>query len=215
MHRILIYDPDGKMRDFSADGQIYLKNSAEDALVFIKTCAPSAVAVCVETEREKTERFIRSAKISADIPVIAFAGEEDALFFYGMGADAVFLGKGKDLFLYEVERLLKKKEGSADRMEIRKGDLFVSLSSYKCIVLNREIKMPRKELEILFLLASSPDKAFSRNEILDEVWGVDYIGDPRTVDVHILRIRKKIKGSSAEIKTVTRAGYMFSCSDEF
>ncbi len=210
MQRILVYDPQGKLDgNFKSDGQIYIKNRAEDALVFLKTCAPSAVAVLTETEREKNERFIRSVKMSADVPVVAICIEEDALSFYNMGADAVFLGKKKELFLYETERLLRKRELSGDKMEIRQNDLFVSLSAYKCMVGEREIKMPRKEIEILFLLASSPDKVFSRDEILDEVWGVDYIGDPRTVDVHILRIRGKIKDSACKVKTISRAGYKF------
>jgi DNA-binding response OmpR family regulator len=211
MQRILIYDPQGKLKDsFKSDGQIFIKNRVEDALVFLKTCAPSAVAVLTETEREKVERVIRSIKMSADVPVISICSEEDALSFYNMGADAVFLGKGKELFLYETERLLKHRELLNERMEIRQKDLFVSLSAYKCMVGEKEIKMPRKELEILFLLASSPDKVFSRDEILDEVWGTYYIGDPRTVDVHILRIRNKIKDSICNINTVNRAGYKFT-----
>ena len=214
MQSILIYDPLEKLGgEFRSDGRIYIKNRAEDALVFLKTCAPSAVAVVTEITREKAERFIRSVKMTADVPVLAICSEEDALLFYNMGADTVFLGKGKELFLFETERLLSNKELSGDKIEIRYKDLFVSLSAYKCLVGENEVKMPRKELETLFFLASSPEKVFSRDEILDEVWGVDYIGDPRTVDVHILRIRSKIASSGCSIKTINRAGYMFSCAD--
>ena len=89
--------------------------------------------------------------------------------------------------------------------------LVIDLSSYELQVDGRRVDTPPKELELLFHLASSPNRVFTRNQLLDEVWGFDYFGDSRTVDVHIKRLREKLEGVSARwnLKTVWGVGYKF------
>ena len=89
--------------------------------------------------------------------------------------------------------------------------LVVDLDSYELIVDGRRIDTPPKELELLFHLASYPNRVFTRNQLLDEVWGFDYFGDSRTVDVHIKRLREKLEGVSEQwsVKTVWGVGYKF------
>ena len=90
----------------------------------------------------------------------------------------------------------------------------VSLAGYTCMISGKNIKMPKREIELLYTMSSEPDRVFSRNELLDEVWGVDFVGDPRTVDVHIARVRKKIASEGlVYIKTVPRAGYKLVFED--
>ena len=87
----------------------------------------------------------------------------------------------------------------------------INLDSYELEVQGKRIDTPPKELELLFHLASSPNRVFTRNQLLDEVWGFDYFGDSRTVDVHIKRLREKLEGVSGQwsLKTVWGVGYKF------
>ena len=89
--------------------------------------------------------------------------------------------------------------------------LVIDLDSYELLVDGRRVDTPPKELELLFHLASSPNRVFTRNQLLDEVWGFDYFGDSRTVDVHIKRLREKLEGVSPRwnLKTVWGVGYKF------
>ncbi len=89
--------------------------------------------------------------------------------------------------------------------------LSINLDSYELVVDGKRIDTPPKELELLFHLASSPNRVFTRNQLLDEVWGFDYFGDSRTVDVHIKRLREKLEGVSEAwcLKTVWGVGYKF------
>ena len=90
-------------------------------------------------------------------------------------------------------------------------NLEINLDSYELTVSGRKIDTPPKELELLYHLASTPNRVYTRNQLLDEVWGFDYFGDSRTVDVHIKRLREKVEGVSEqwELKTVWGVGYKF------
>ena len=89
--------------------------------------------------------------------------------------------------------------------------LVIDLDSYELLVDGKRVDAPPKEMELLFHLASSPNRVFTRNQLLDEVWGFDYFGDSRTVDVHIKRLREKLEGVSEQwcLKTVWGVGYKF------
>lgn len=89
--------------------------------------------------------------------------------------------------------------------------LVINLDSYELIVDGKRIDTPPKELELLYRLASAPNRVFTRNQLLDEVWGFDYFGDSRTVDVHVKRLREKLEGVSDQwaLKTVWGVGYKF------
>ena len=89
-------------------------------------------------------------------------------------------------------------------------DLVVNLSNYSVMYQGRQVDMPPKELELLYFLASSPNQVFTREQLLDNIWGYEYIGDTRTVDVHVKRLREKIKDhSSWQLSTVWGIGYKF------
>ena len=93
--------------------------------------------------------------------------------------------------------------------------LVVNLDSYELIVDGKKIDTPPKEMELLYHLAASPNRVFTRNQLLDEVWGFDYFGDSRTVDVHIKRLREKLEGVSDQwsLKTVWGVGYKFEVNE--
>ena len=89
-------------------------------------------------------------------------------------------------------------------------DLIVNLTNYSVIYNGHSIELPPKELELLYVLASSPNQVFTREQLLDHIWGYEYIGDTRTVDVHIKRLREKIKGNDKwALTTVWGIGYKF------
>ena len=93
--------------------------------------------------------------------------------------------------------------------------LVINLDSYELVVDGKKVDTPPKEMELLYHLASSPNRVFTRNQLLDEVWGFDYFGDSRTVDVHIKRLREKLEGVSDKwnLKTVWGVGYKFEVTD--
>ena len=93
--------------------------------------------------------------------------------------------------------------------------LTINLDSYELIVDGTKVDTPPKEMELLYHLAASPNRVFTRNQLLDEVWGFDYFGDSRTVDVHVKRLREKLEGVSEKwsLKTVWGVGYKFELLD--
>ncbi len=107
-------------------------------------------------------------------------------------------------------------QGGAENVkEVNFDKLTVNLTNYEMRVNGVTVDTPPKELELIFHLASNPNRVFSRDQLLDEVWGFDYYGDSRTVDVHVKRLREKLEGVSDkwELKTVWGVGYKFETKD--
>ena len=104
-------------------------------------------------------------------------------------------------------------EPSGRRLSFDK--LIIDLDSYELIVDGKRVDTPPKEMELLYHLAASPNRVFTRNQLLDEVWGFDYFGDSRTVDVHVKRLREKLEGVSDKwsVKTVWGVGYKFELTE--
>ena len=106
-------------------------------------------------------------------------------------------------------------EPPKDTESISYTDLSISLSNYSVIYMGKPIEMPPKELELLYFLASHPNQVFTREQLLDQIWGYEYIGETRTVDVHIKRLREKIKDHAEwALSTVWGIGYKFETSPE-
>ena len=116
--------------------------------------------------------------------------------------------------LARVEAVLRRAGGEDDKTKPRRlvfDKLIIDLDSFELIVDGKRIETPPKEMELLYHLAATPNRVYTRNQLLDEVWGFDYFGDSRTVDVHIKRLREKIENVSDqwELKTVWGVGYKF------
>ena len=115
--------------------------------------------------------------------------------------------------LARVEAVLRRSgnvpEKSGNRLVFDK--LIIDMDSFELTVDGKKISTPPKEMELLYHLASTPNRVYQRNKLLDEVWGFDYFGDTRTVDVHIKRLREKLEGVSDQwsLKTVWGVGYKF------
>ena len=114
-----------------------------------------------------------------------------------------------------VLRRTTSASGANDVKEVNYDKLSINLTNYEMKVNGVPIDTPPKELELIYHLASNPNRVFTRDQLLDEVWGFDYYGDSRTVDVHIKRLREKLEGVSDkwELKTVWSVGYKFETKD--
>mgnify|MGYP003297290389 CR=1 FL=1 len=114
-----------------------------------------------------------------------------------------------------LRRSCNKNEASNAIKEVNFDKLMINLTNYELKVDGKTIDTPPKELELIFHLASNPNRVFTRDQLLDEVWGYDYYGDSRTVDVHVKRLREKLEGASDkwELRTVWGVGYKFETKE--
>ena len=116
--------------------------------------------------------------------------------------------------LARIEAVLRRSEGLSTEKKVRRlvfDRLVIDMDAFELLVNGKKVDTPPKEMELLFYLASSPNRVYTRNQLLDEVWGYDYFGDSRTVDVHIKRLREKLENVSDRwtLKTVWGVGYKF------
>ncbi len=116
--------------------------------------------------------------------------------------------------LARIEAVLRRAAGDGEKEKPRRlvfDKLIIDLDSFELIVDGKRVETPPKEMELLYHLASTPNRVYTRNQLLDEVWGFDYFGDSRTVDVHVKRLREKLEGVSDQwsLKTVWGVGYKF------
>ena len=116
--------------------------------------------------------------------------------------------------LARIEAVLRRSSGITTEKKARKltfDKMTIDMDAFELNVNGKKVDTPPKEMELLFYLASSPNRVYTRNQLLDEVWGFDYFGDSRTVDVHVKRLREKLEGVSEQwsLKTVWGVGYKF------
>ena len=116
--------------------------------------------------------------------------------------------------LARIEAVLRRSDRCVEENKARKlifEKMVIDMDAFELTVDGKKVDTPPKEMELLFFLASTPNRVYTRNQLLDEVWGFDYFGDSRTVDVHIKRLREKLEGVSDKwsVKTVWGVGYKF------
>ncbi len=159
----------------------------------------------------------REVRKSSQVPIIMLTakGETfDKINGLDMGADD-YITKPFEIkeLMARIHAVLRRSSGEEQSSEkkISFDKLVINLDSYELIVDGKKVDTPPKEMELLFHLASSPNRVYTRNQLLDEVWGFDYFGDSRTVDVHIKRLREKLEGVSEQwsLATVWGVGYKF------
>ena len=159
---------------------------------------------------------LRAMTETQKIPVImatAKGMEYDKIQSLDLGADD-YLVKPFEMkeLMARINAVLRRSEIPDDtKKKLVFDKLVINLDSYELLVDGKKVDTPPKELELLYHLAATPNRVYTRNQLLDEVWGFDYFGDSRTVDVHIKRLREKIENVSDqwELKTVWGVGYKF------
>ena len=160
-------------------------------------------------------RAIRAESQTPIIMLTAKSETEDKVNGLKQGADD-YITKPFEMkeVLARIEAVLRRAAGDGDKEKPRRlvfDKLIIDLDSFELIVDGKRVETPPKEMELLYHLASTPNRVYTRNQLLDEVWGFDYFGDSRTVDVHVKRLREKLEGVSDQwsLKTVWGVGYKF------
>ena len=195
--------------------------TGEDALVVCAHERPAMVLLDIMLpgiDGMEVCRRLKSAPTTADIPIIMLTAKgetDDKVAGLQMGADD-YITKPFEMkeLLARIEAVLRRTDRIAGEPKSRRlsfDKLVIDMDAFELTVDGKKVDTPPKEMELLFYLASSPNRVYTRNQLLDEVWGFDYFGDSRTVDVHIKRLREKIEDGKHnwQIKTVWGIGYKF------
>ena len=163
---------------------------------------------------------IRRTDQKIGIIILSAKGQEqDKIRGLSIGADD-YVTKPFDTkeVVARIKAVLRRTAPASDTSDVKEVNydkLSINLTNYEMKVNGVSVDTPPKELELIYHLASNPNRVFTRDQLLDEVWGFDYYGDSRTVDVHIKRLREKLEGVSDkwELKTVWSVGYKFETKD--
>ena len=160
----------------------------------------------------------KSIRSDGNTPVIMLTAKsetDDKITGLKAGADD-YITKPFEMreVLARIEAVLRRTERNTTEKRSNRlvfDKLIIDMDAFELIVDGKKVDAPPKEMELLFYLASSPNRVYTRNQLLDEVWGFDYFGDSRTVDVHVKRLREKLEGVSENwsLKTVWGVGYKF------
>ena len=228
--KILIVDDDNNIAELVA---LYLTkecfetkivNDGEQALKEFHAFHPNLILLDLMLPGIDGYQVCREIRHVSDIPIIMLSakGETfDKVLGLELGADDYVIKPfdSKELVarIRTVLRRFNVKSPAVPSNEksVSYPDLTVNLTNYSVTYMGRQVDMPPKELELLYFLASSPNQVFTREQLLDHIWGYEYIGDTRTVDVHIKRLREKIKDHpSWSIATVWGIGYKFEVKSE-
>lgn len=186
------------------------------AMDVFKSFTPNIVVLDIMLPGADGWQVCREIRKISNIPIIMLSakGETfDKVLGLELGADDYLVKpfEPKELVarLKAVLRRYNNKE--IDSREVVYPNFIINKSNYTLKIYGKELELPPKELELLFFLASHPNKVFTREQLLEHVWGFDFYGDSRTVDVHIKRLREKIdqEGQSWQLKTVWGVGYKF------
>ena len=160
-------------------------------------------------------RAIRNESQTPIIMLTAKGETDDKVAGLRAGADD-YITKPFEMkeVLARIEAVLRRSGSTTTETKARRlsfDRLLIDMDAFELTVNGKKVDIPPKEMELLFYLASSPNRVYTRNQLLDEVWGFDYFGDSRTVDVHVKRLREKLEGVSEQwtLKTVWGVGYKF------
>ena len=225
---ILVVDDETAIADLV---EVYLKNegftihkfyNASDALACVRTTRLNLAVLDVMLP--DMDGFTLCQRIREDhlFPIIMLTakGETfDKVLGLELGADD-YVTKPFDTkeVVARIKAVLRRTAPASDTSDVKEVNydkLSINLTNYEMKVNGVSVDTPPKELELIYHLASNPNRVFTRDQLLDEVWGFDYYGDSRTVDVHIKRLREKLEGVSDkwELKTVWSVGYKFETKD--
>ena len=160
----------------------------------------------------------RAIRAESQTPVIMLTAKgetDDKVAGLKSGADD-YITKPFEMkeVLARMEAVLRRAPAAAREKKARRltfDRMVIDMDSFELLIDGKKVDTPPKEMELLFYLASTPNRVYTRNQLLDEVWGFDYFGDSRTVDVHVKRLREKLEGISEawSLKTVWGVGYKF------
>ena len=222
--KILIVEDDGNIRELL---RLYLERegyeiteaaNGEEGVELWRKINPDMILLDVMMPIMDGWQVCKIIRKESKVPIIIMTakGETfDKVNGLEMGADDYIV---KPLEMREViarVRAIFRRLAPEDSGKISFDKLTVDKQAYDLIVDGKRVDAPPKEIELLYFLASNPNRVFTRAQLLDDVWGFDYFGDTRTVDVHVKRLREKLEGVSDkwDLKTVWGVGYKFETKD--
>ena len=228
--KILIVDDDNNIAELIS---LYLTkecfdtkivNDGEEALIAFEQYNPNLILLDLMLPGIDGYQVCREVRAKANVPIIMLSAKGeifDKVLGLELGADDYMMKPfdSKEL-VARVKAVLRRyqpvktEEVIPDLKCVKYEDLVFNLSNYSVIFMGQAVDKPPKELELLYFLASSPNQVFTREQLLDHIWGYEYIGDTRTVDVHVKRLREKIKDhANWSLATVWGIGYKFEVRD--
>jgi DNA-binding response OmpR family regulator len=202
---------------------VALAGDGEEALSKFDAEEPDIILLDVMMPRLDGWQVCRELRKKSDCPIIMITakGETfDKVLGLELGADDYVVKPFEPKEIVARVKAVLRRTGKAnaenDKKEVNFDKLTVNMTKYELKVDGKVVDTPPKELELLFHLASNPNRVYTRDQLLDEVWGFEYYGDSRTVDVHVKRLREKLEGVSEKwsLKTVWGVGYKFETKDE-
>lgn len=222
--KILVVDDDPNISDllkmyFENEGyEVKLAADGSEGLNFFKMYEPDLVLLDIMLPKKDGWQVCREIREISSKPVIMVTAKGevfDKVLGLELGADD-FVTKPFDMkeLSARVKAVLRRYQShtrQSDDEVIKFENIEISLQKYELKLRGKSVDVPPKELELLYFLASNYNRVFTRDQLLDKVWGFDYLGDSRTVDVHVKRLREKLDGVSDKwtLKTVWGVGYKF------
>ena len=225
--KILVVDDDVNICELlrlylEKDGySVIIVNDGMEAISAFQDSKPDLVLLDIMLPKLDGWQVCREIRKTSDTPIIMLTAKgetSDKVLGLELGADD-YVVKPFDAkeVVARVKAVLRRTGGNPTETvkEVRYDKLVINLTNYELRVNGEQIDTPPKELELIYHLASNPNRVFTRDQLLDEVWGFDYYGDSRTVDVHVKRLREKLEGVSDKwmLKTVWGVGYKFETHD--
>lgn len=223
-YKILIVDDDENICELlrlylQKDGfETVVANDGEQAVKYAAQHNPDLILLDIMLPLLDGWQVCREIRKTSDTPIIMLTakGETfDKILGLELGADD-YVSKPFDTkeVIARIKAVLRRSNDNDKQnqvSEVRYDKLKINLTNYELEVNGVRIDTPPKELELIYHLASNPNRVYTRDQLLDEVWGFDYYGDSRTVDVHVKRLREKLENVSDEwcLKTVWGVGYKF------
>ena len=197
---------------------VTIANDGGQGLEKFRAIQPDLVLLDVMMPVMDGWQLCRTIRAESKTPVIMLTAKsetDDKVAGLKSGADD-YITKPFEMkeVLARIEAVLRRSDRCQQVEPARRLDfdkMSIDMDAFELIVDGKKVDTPPKEMELLFYLASSPNRVYTRNQLLDEVWGFDYFGDSRTVDVHVKRLREKLEGVSEKwcLKTVWGVGYKF------
>ncbi len=201
---------------------VVLSHDGEEALAKFNALNPDMILLDIMLPGLDGWQVCREVRKKSNVPIIMLTakGETfDKVLGLELGADD-YVVKPFDTkeVVARIKAVLRRIGSSAKEEEIKEVNydkLSVNMTRYELKVDGKVVDTPPKELELLFHLASHPNRVYTRDQLLDEVWGFEYYGDSRTIDVHVKRLREKLEGVSDQwsLKTVWGVGYKFEVNE--
>ena len=200
---------------------VIVANDGEAAVSTFRAEDPQLVLLDIMLPKLDGWQVCREIRKFSSVPIIMLTAKSevfDRILGLELGADDYVVKpfEAKEV-LARIRAVLRRTASAAhdEVKEVEYDKLYINLSNYELRINGASVDTPPKELELIFHLAKNPNRVFTRDQLLDEVWGFDYYGDSRTVDVHIKRLREKLEGVSPkwELRTVWGVGYKFEVRD--